>query len=375
MSAPVSSEEEPVVKDMSDLPKASAATGEPPEQVMRFASLLAEAWHEINVENGADDKAFAVEGTRFRASWATGCARALSYKVLENDAKVALAGFLATAPPAGDGTNPEDDAIQAQHDRLVANVEAMRPTNPPSVADSFRMGLGTMVHEGLEPAIARAFPGAELEVAVDLRPDVDGSATMDVKLTEPDRISERTGKPYVTVIEIKSVNGYGFKLGVTNERGPAEGPKYSHKVQAALAGVALDADEIVIVWVSLECISVGMAAKYKLPTEAHRFAGEWRYDRETFEPWARREHTRVAKVIALLDEGQLAPRAIDDPEIPKAARIVDPKAKDGYGRWEVRDGEGAITQTGETWWCGYCWHRDRCVVDGGPGAVPVTISA
>jgi hypothetical protein len=356
---------------IADLPRGGSTGGEPPEKVMRFASLLGDAWYQLYLDSGADDKAFAVEGTRFRASWAGGCARALSYKVLENDAKVALANY--ETQMQGAGTDAAlDVGLDALWTEAKEAVDAWGPSNPPSVADLFRMGLGTMVHDGLQPAIIAAFPGASIEVAVDLRPEIDGSASVDVVVDEPDRISERTGKPWRTVVEIKSVGGYAFKMAATPERGPAEGPRYGAKVQGALAAMKLDADELVVVDVSLECISVGMASKYKLPTEHHRFSAEWRYDRETIEHLATREHQRVAKVFALLEEGRLAPRAIDDPEIPPAARIVDPAHNAGYGQWTVTK-DGDIVATGTTWWCGYCWFRDRCVDDGGPGSVPVSI--
>lgn len=356
---------------IDDLPKGTSTSGNKPAQTMRFASLLGEAWYQIYLDSGADEKAFAVEGTRFRASWAAGCARALSYKVLENDAKTAYWDFF--YEHADDGGACASETLETELHALGDAWDAWKPTNPPSVADAYRMGLGTMVHEGLQPAIQAAFAGADIEVSVDLRPHVDGSASADVVVTFADQISERTNKPWVTLVEIKSVGGYAFKMAATPERGPEEGPRHGAIVQGALAAYALDADELVVVDVSLECISVGMAEKYKLPSEYHRFSAEWSYDRDTIVELAEREHKRVAKVLALLDEGTLAPRAIDDPEIPKAARIVDPEHKPGYGRYEVLDQDGAVVQTGTTWWCGYCWYRDRCVADGGPGQVAVTI--
>lgn len=366
-----------ISRDNSDLPASSGGGGFPPDSTLRYVAALADAWQVIHIAGRKNELAYA-ESRRYEASSAGGCARSLAYKVAEKDARIALAAILLEAGFTRDEHGAVFEPAELTDEQQVKialareRVEAWAPTNPPGVADSYRMGLGTMVHEGLEPAIADAFDGMALEQKIDLRPEIDGTAIADVVHVQKDRISERTGKPWVTVVSIKTMNGFGFKMAATTDKGPPEGPRHGARLQVALEALKLDADEIVIGVLSLEAISVGQAAKYNWDDDRRRFAAEWTYQRDEFEPWAVRELRRANKVLEMLDAGELAPRAIDDPEIPAAARIVNPVHNAGYGQWVVEQ-DGDIVQTGTTWWCGYCWQRDRCVADGGPGAVPVTI--
>ena len=71
-----------------------------------FVHRIAEHWAETNEAPSQP------EGTRWRGSWAARCARWVAY-----------------------------------------NTAGEEPSNPPSVSSIWRMGLGSVVHELLEPAV------------------------------------------------------------------------------------------------------------------------------------------------------------------------------------------------------------------------------
>ena len=107
-----------------DLPQRDPA-GIYPDAVPRFGQLLAETWR---VQNEANFNKPTRAGTMLRISMAGSCARNIAYF-----------------------------------------AQGVAQSNPPSVADHWRMGIGTLMHEALQPVIEAAFPGAESEVLVDLR--------------------------------------------------------------------------------------------------------------------------------------------------------------------------------------------------------------
>lgn len=353
----------PINRDLSDVDRPA---GEPPSHEATLLLLpLAEAWYDDYLAGGNDKRAFAVEGTRFRASWAAGCARALGYKIARNDAE-RLADMLSLQ-----GEDADKDALAD----AALTAAALQPTNPPGLADAWRMGLGQLVHERFQAVFEKAYPDAECEISVDLRPDIDGSASIDIVLREPhpDALNDddRQGVPtgtFTTVIELKTINGFGFKVSTTNFKGAPEGPRFGAKVQAALSAKAIGADRMIVGYLSMECLSPDLAKGLGVG-EAGRFLAAWSYAPDEFLPWAEAEHRRVAKVIEFVDRNELPPRAISDGEVPKAARITDPSK----GMWTVADSDGKVLSAGKTWWCGYCWDQDRCIRDGESGVL-VSIS-
>lgn len=339
----------PISRDLSGVPEVPQAegVGQSPE-ADRYILPLLEAWFEEY--QAADDfnLSFAVPGTRFRASWAGGCARQLGYKVIEHDADMARCG-----PP---GNSPE------VIDRALAIVDAYAPTDPPSMADFWRMDSGTEVHLRLQALAMKLWPGCVVEQKVDLRPDVDGSASVDILIVEPAGLMgvQRT------LIEIKTKGGFAFKKAVIPFKGKAEGPNLAAKLQAGLAARALGADQVIILFVSQENISVGVAEKNGLK-DHERFIGRWMYTLEDLGPILDRETARIRRVLQMVDNGELPPRAIYDEETPADARIVDPSK----GSWTVVDGEGRITNAGRYYLCdGYCSWQTRCIADGPDATIP-----
>lgn len=279
----------------------------PPANEALYAPMLARAW--MNTVD-TSEKAFAIEGTRIRNSWAASCARKMSYEI------------------RGDA-----------------------PSNPFDEASYHTFGIGTALHEKWQAVLLDAFPNADIEVDLDMRPHgLDASGHLDMGLPDVD------GKR--VAMELKTTGGFAFKLAV-GERGAAEGPRWSAIVQGALNALAYDADEMRIVLLSLECISQKKAEQLWDGEPWRRFSAEWVFTRDEYEPIARLEIKRMNKILGFIDAGGLAPRQIPDPLIPAQARIVDP----AKGMWEhIQD--GMILNAGTWWGCGYCSQRERCIQDG-----------
>jgi hypothetical protein len=168
--------------------------------------------------------------------------------------------------------------------------------------------------------------------------------------------TEYDGRPLV--VELKHTNGFAYKQQV-GERGAAQGPRHSAKVQGALCAEALGAEVVCIATVSTEAISKGLAESKGIPL-GHRAFAEWWYEIDEWHPLALAEMARVTRMLAIIDEGGLPPRQIYDPaSIPVKARVVNPEK----GAWTVEAG-GSTVEAGTYWACGYCDHRPRCIADG-----------
>lgn len=334
----------PISKNLSDL-RANGPTARTPDPAPRFGVLIAQAWHDQYLADGLDTRATAFP-TPLRGSDAGNCARALGYKVRRRMAEIHNA-------------DPANETAQLVVDSY---------SNPPTLADSWRMGLGSMVHSIVEELLPVAFPDAQCEVTLRVNePDI--SIHADALVTIPAREEERTSSDGVAIavtparkvlIEFKTINGFGYKRAVTSIDGPAEGPRDSAVLQGALAAEEVDADELVICYLSLELISPSIAERNRID-DMGRFVAEWTFPKEVYLPLAQAERKRMAAVVALVEQGKLAPRAIPAGDIPHGARITDPNK----GTWELRDANGEqVLQIGKTWHCGYCWDRDRCLSDG-----------
>ena len=299
----------PLAKDLSGLPTVSPH-GEPPVKNPTIGPLLAEQWAAQFVDTEAHpvDLPMSHEGARVRFSWAGSCGRQISYRMTEAE-----------------------------------------PSEPLTPADHWRFGLGHLVHDQMQAVVEAAFPGAQSEVKTKLEGGLL-AGHCDIEVAEENRRIS---------IELKTINGFGFKKAI-GARGPAEGPRTSAKIQAALNALASDADEVVIVYLSLENLS---------PREAHnlgtdeigRFCAEWHYTREEFEPWAELERERFLDIIAHVDAGGLAPAYVPV-EMPPDALIIDPVK----GMWQLRDGawnDGKVIDAGSWWGCSYCGFQSKCIED------------
>jgi hypothetical protein len=298
-------------KDLSSLPIAEQHA-EPPAKKPVFGPLLAQAWADqfVNTEEHPVDLPMAGPSARIRHSWAGMCARRIGYSMLE-----------------------------------------VEPSNPLQLSDHWRFGLGHAVHDAWQKALCVALPGYEIEVKVFLE---DG-----LLAGHCDAVGPAPKKPEdLVTLELKTINGYGFKKAV-GARGPADGPRLSAKLQGALNAKAAGSEWLVIVYTSLENLSVREAKKGGFD-DIGRFCAEWRYPREVWEPWADAEQERLLNIIGTVDAGLLPERRIPDPEIPEDALIVDPSS----GLWQVIDPlTGGVADGGSFWGCSYCPFQDSCVRD------------
>ena len=299
------------IADLSHLPKATppdAPESIAPDADPRFVQLLAEAW---SADRG-DDKPTAM-GTRLRHSDAGKCARYLSY--------------VAAGVPVSD---------------------------PMDLTGVWNTSLGTLIHEAWQAVLQARYPDAEIEPKAQVH-GLDASGHLDAVIYLEDR---------TIAYELKTIGGYGFKaaVGKAGRGRPAEGPKREHLTQAAMNGLAVDADEVVIGYLSKEAISVTAGRDL---SDVARFCAEWTFPREVWHPIALAETDRMAKILALLDDdGMLAARKFPPGTLPAGAEIVDPTT----GRWEQHD-DGILVDTGTWWACGYCSRRTHCATTE-PGRIP-----
>lgn len=251
-----------------------------------YAKVLVEEWARLAQERGT--LAHAVEGTTMRHSMSGKCARQIHYYLTVGDEGI---------------------------------------TNPFDLPAYWSTGLGTAVHGWWQAALARLFPTAELEKVVHI-PEADSSGHVDAWLPE-EKIA----------FELKSINGFGFKKIQEDDNGP----RYGDFVQACVNAYALNAERMVLIYLSLEAISRQRADKRKID-EVGRIAKEFHYTPDTFTKVAEKE---IGRWKEIRERGADTPRAIPDPEVPAGARVIDPST-------------GRLSTGSYTWHCAYCSYQDLC---------------
>ena len=154
------------------------------------------------------------------------------------------------------------------------------------------------------------------------------------------------------------VGGYAFKR-MTGMIPQPQGPSHDTVAAGALAALALQADELVIVAVSTEVASSRVATRIGVSRSGTgRFSAQWVLPRDRYEPIARTEVTRLLGVARRVGGGFLPPRKI--PALGNAAEIVRPES----GTWI------APGMRGTTWHCDVCPYQERCI-DIGTGRQPL----
>lgn len=270
-----------------------------------IAPVVADWWQQYQ-DDGLLDKPFAIAGSKVRASWAGDCARAVAYH--------------------------------------VAGVEE---TNPTTVADAWRFNIGQLIHDRVQEQIERTYPGSKSEVKVAIGDF--GSGHMDMWVVKPDG---RT-----VAVEIKSVNGFGFRKMV--QRVNPEGVRVKYVMQGALNAMAHDPqpDELLIAVFSLECMSPKEAVFNGLESEYRRFSAQWTFSKEEYLTVAEDEFRRLERIVELTErQGPLSvPRIIPDPGLPQHL-VVNPKR----GVITTHNQDGEMVGTGHVWQCAYCSFQDHC---------------
>ena len=312
-------------RDLSHLPVADKSDGVKPDSDPFIGRAVAAAWL---LDNHSDSKPHAVEGTKFRFSMAGMCSRSLAYYFTDAQA-----------------------------------------TNLPDAADAWRMGLGTMVHESVQnyfrdaastwsPEFINARRVGEVAVAFEVPvhiPEISGSGSADMVIDYFDETGMLLKRQ---VVELKTINGFGFKMSATGFKGPAQGPRLSHVQQAALCSYGLDADEMIICYLSMENVSPSIAKSYCDDPEFGRFTAQWSYSRDDILGIADTEMRRIQSVLdsVTIDRAAGVPREVYS-DSGRLVEISDPKT----GAYHVLSAEGAIVDAGKSWVCGYCRFQDRCI--------------
>lgn len=259
-----------------------------------YAKVLAEAWRKENER--AEELAHSVEGTTMRHSASGKCARQIHY--------------------------------------YLNKTEVSNPFDLPSI---WIMGLGTRIHEWWQGALKAAFPTAKVEVTTHL-PEADSSGHIDATIDEEDGT--------LTALELKSINGFGFKKMAEN----GDGPRYSDFVQLCMNAHAAGADLAVLVYIATEAVSKNRA-KQKGLYDWERVTKEFHFTKEEFTPVAIAEMERWA---AIREAGEATLRQLPDPEYIPGALVADPS----NGKMTV-----AGKVVGYAWQCNYCSYQDRCCED------------
>ncbi len=335
-----------MVEDLSDLPRDNTrsdkeSVGVPPDTNPNFIMPLVEAWWEAYRVKEGGGLAHSVPGTKFRASMAGSCARKLAY-------------YMAGA----------------------------QESDPVTVADAYRFEIGHFVHEAFQKWYEQTYPDAQVELDIDYRGgrlNLDGSAHADLFTVIDEEQAAKEGiEPGKYLIEIKTINGYAYKVAATSFKySPPGGPKHNAFLQACLSAVQMDADFVTLCYLSLENLSPKLALAVGAGDEVGRFAAQWTFSRDEFEDMAFMERDRIAGIIDMIEpytpEGAEAigtpvelaktvPRQLVDPDVPAGAVIINP----GTSTWQKVE-KGHVVDTGQAWhgnYCNYCNYQTRCAVDG-----------
>lgn len=308
-----------VKRNIRDLPKANLSGGWLPDEEPKFAPLLAQVWGEDYVDENPLE--MAVPGRRWRASWASNrCDRQLGYHMRGDEV-----------------------------------------SEPLQLVDHYRFNLGHQMHEQFQASAIKVLTAqgwrVQVEPKIDLMPEVDGAAHCDLILErKPPLFTSELG-----VIEIKTINGFGFKKTACTFRGtPPTGPHMDHVIQAAVPAWRIGADWLRIIYLSMECMSPDLAA-WTGTSGIGRFCAEWTLTSEQFTPLAEREAQRVALMTQLVDAGRLPDRQLWDNELDGGRPIVtDPKTGSGL----IYNLDGTVSKAFKTWRCGYCPFQQKCIDDG-----------
>lgn len=235
------------------------------------------------------------------------------------------------------------------------------PTEPVDFAGAWVMGMGTLVHEALQGAIGRRFPGAEFEVA-SMHSDVlsgscDALVTGDVFAAAGfDEFSSCN-----VLYELKTMGTYSFdkqvgwnRMRATQSMG--EGPALKAITQAGINALGIESergitiDYVVMGSITFEALSKQKAERMSVD-DINRVMAEYWVSRDEWEPLAQAEIARMSSLASLLQRGYIGDTtAIDD---------------DGSVK--------KLSAGGSDWNCAYCQFRTICIQDG-PGVMLVSDS-
>ena len=242
---------------------------------------------------------------------------------------------------------------------LYYGLTGQEKSNPPGPGGEWTFLLGHQVHDLVQKFLPQMngevedmeFEGVEVEADLNAI-GIPGSAHVDAVIAY---------KGKRLAVEIKSINGFGFKKAATTFSGPPEGPRSGHVLQSAMAAKALGLDGVVLIYLSLEQVSPRLAATYS-DSEVARFTAEWHYTIDELDSMIETEVARIKHIMANVSNESVPPRRLIDHGIPEGATITDPSS----GMWVVTE-QRDIIDTGSTWMCNYCDWQDTCIAAGAEG--------
>lgn len=228
--------------------------------------------------------------------------------------------------------------------KLALRAAGFKPTDPMDAPGLVVTERGTLMHELVQEAIGKRFPGAEFELKsqVDIV-DVDSGEQVGLTSGHCDALIPWNGKRYIW--ELKNVGNFAYTKATGIPKGYGsmtnpEGPRLSAVVQGALNALAHEADEVVVAYIATEAISVQRAEKLGIGV-FDRIMSEWLIPEDVWRPLARAEIKRLRGIRESLKVH----------EIPVAVAIDDKGDNE-----ELSPHSSKIP-----WQCAYCSHRSLCV--------------
>lgn len=342
----------PVKQSREDLPASKPGNWPTSEPVV--IDVFAERWLTNLLASGYNDLALAIPGAgTYRASYASSrCDRALWYKLTDTveSNPTTFSGFW-TFYMGTSVHNIIQDTLRHLGDGWIPEINV--DLNTIGIAGSAHADLVRFVnHEGIP---------WELVDTITWQEDSELELNEIIYIYEAggdERVHLKTGEwqPDIMVptdcVEVKSINGFAYKLAVSSFNGPPTGPRTGAVIQGSMTAAALGLDRAIIVNLSLEA-----AAERYVRNDTERIAAEWHID--DAQQIAAKEAKRVRRVQALVAGKQLPARELHDPEYPVGAIVIRPSS----GAW-TRTVAGEVYEAGSTWFCAYCNFRDTCIANG-----------
>ena len=225
--------------------------------------------------------------------------------------------------------------------RMVFDALGVPKSDPIDPAGLHVTTIGSWIHEQVQEAIGRKFPGARFELA-------SGDETVSGSCDGLTYVGGVVGSKGKVLLELKTVGGFAFDkaVGVNRKaykRGSPEGPRPSAIVQAGLNAIFHEADTVVVMYLAMEAISKQLADRVGF-NQYDRFSAEWHIPREVWEPLAREELARIKALEACLDP--------EDRVIPGGMAFDDKT-------WEWKP--ISPNDSRPHWSCSYCAHVTTCI--------------
>lgn len=219
--------------------------------------------------------------------------------------------------------------------RLVFDALEVPQSDPIDPAGIHVTTMGTIIHEKVQEAIGRKYPGAKFEV-VSGNEIVSGSA---------DGVAMVGGSyPEKMLLELKTVGGFAFNkaIGVSGyKRTAPEGPRPSAIVQAGLNALHNDCQTVVVMYIAMEALSKQRAETLGF-SMYDRFTAEWHIPEDVWRPLAEAEMRRLEFLAGYADERLVPPGSYFD---------------DKKFEWEFGI---SPNDNRPKWTCSYCPHLTTC---------------